>query len=48
MRAELTLQIRMLREEIAETLRAVAYLDILLAKAIQVENMGLVLSLIHI
>lgn len=42
-RAELTLQIRMLREEIAETLRAVAYLDILLAKAIQVENMGLVL-----
>ena len=27
-RAELTLQIRMLREEIAETLRAVAYLDI--------------------
>lgn len=42
-RAELTLQIRMLREEIAETLRAVAYLDILLVKAIQVENMGLVL-----
>lgn len=42
-RAELTLQIRMLREEIAETLRAVAYLDILLAKAIQIENMGLVL-----
>ena len=42
-RAELTLQIRMLREEIAESLRAVAYLDILLAKAIQVENMGLVL-----
>ena len=42
-RAELTLQIRMLREEIAETLRAVAYLDILLAKAIQVVNMGLVL-----
>lgn len=42
-RAELTLHIRMLREEIAETLRAVAYLDILLAKAIQVENMGLIL-----
>lgn len=42
-RAELTLQIRMLREEIAETLRAVAYLYILLVKAIQVENMGLVL-----
>ena len=42
-RAELTLQIRMLREEIAETLRAVAYLDILLAKAIQVENIFLLL-----
>lgn len=42
-RAELTRQIRMFREKIAETLRAIAYLDILFAKAIQVGNRGLVL-----
>lgn len=40
-RLELTRRIRMYAEEIAETLRSVAYLDVLLAKALQGVGMGL-------